>query len=208
MSSYIMHMCISNMVKEKLNLTEKFVYGSILPDVIKMKTGDRTKTHFLSKVKVKDCVRNLPVIDKAVHELEIEDKEIKLGYIAHLVEDLIWFNDFIPTFATKIGDGKYKYLKTGEIKEAKDFTIDMYSEYLNSGAYVITSTNTDIKMLKENVEKCFEDDKCIKFMLDNIKYTKISDISKNNFMTKECIDKYIIRAKKSVEKIVLELMGE
>lgn len=208
MSSYIMHMCVSDIVKRKLNLTDKFIYGSILPDILKMATGDRIGTHYLAKVKIDDYDRNLPVIDKAIHELEIEDKEIRLGYIAHLVEDLIWFNDFIPTFVKKVADGKYQYVKTGVIRESKRFTEDMYSDYANCGAYVIESTNTDIETIKKNITQYITEDKCLAFMLDNTKYSKSSDIENNHFMTKECIDKYIKRATKAVENIIKELIGE
>lgn len=208
MSSYIMHMCVSDVVKRKLNLTDKFIYGSILPDILKMATGDRVGTHFLSKVKIDDYDRNLPVIDKAIHELEIEDKEIRLGYIAHLVEDLIWFNDFIPTFAKKVGDGKYQYVRTGEIKESKYFTEDMYSDYANCGAYVIDSTGTDIETLKKNITEYITEDKCLEFVLDNTNYISSSDIENNHFMTKECIDEYINKTTKAVENIMKELIGE
>lgn len=208
MSSYIMHMCVSDIVKRKLNLTDKFIYGSILPDILKTINNDRQGTHYLMETNVDGTKRNLPVVDKAISELDIEDFEIKLGYIAHLVEDLIWFNDFIPTFAKKLGNNKYMYLKTGEVKSGQDFTKDIYSDYANCGAYVIQNTNTDMDTLKKSVSSYITEDNFLNFMLENTEYTKISDIQKNHFMTKECIDKYIERATKAVEKIVLELIGE
>lgn len=208
MSSYIMHMCISDVVKRKLNLTDKFVYGSILPDILKMVTGDRTTTHFLNEMQIGDEWRRLPVIDKAIKELTIEDKEIRLGYIAHLVEDLIWFNDFIPQYATKVSDNKYKYLTTGEIKEATHFTKDMYQDYSNCGAYIIESTNTDFETVKKNVFRYIDKDICMTQIIQNTNYTESSDIDKNIFMTKESIDKYIKIATKAVENVMLELIGE
>ena len=81
MSSYIMHMCISDIVKRKLNLTYKFVYGSILPDVIKSITGDRDITHFIKHVIVDGDRRSLPDLQKAINDLKIEDNEIRIGYI-------------------------------------------------------------------------------------------------------------------------------
>lgn len=35
MASMIIHICISNMVKEELNLSDKFLAGSIMPDLKK-----------------------------------------------------------------------------------------------------------------------------------------------------------------------------
>lgn len=208
MSSYIMHMCISDIVKRKLNLTDKFVYGSILPDILKMSNRDREGTHYLKKVQIDGTTRNLPVIDKAIHDLKIEDSEIRMGYIAHLVEDLIWFNEFIPKFTKKVEEDKFLYLKTKEIKDAKNFTEDIYLEYLNSGAYVIKTTNTDIEKLKKNILKYITEEKCLSFVVDNTNYTAISDVEKNIFMTKDCIDHYIIKTTKAVENIVKELIGD
>lgn len=208
MSSYIMHICVSDIVKRKLNLTDKFVYGSILPDIIKMATGDRKGTHFLTRIKVDGEYRSLPVIDKAIKELDIEDFEIKLGYIAHLVEDLIWFNDFVPNFAKKLEPGKLMYLKTGNINSERQFSKDMYSDYTNCGAYVIKTTNTDMEALIEGVKKYILEEEHLKFVLDNTSYADVSDIKNNYFMDEECIDKYIALTVNAVENVVKELMGE
>lgn len=97
MSSYIMHMCVSDIVKRKLNLTDKLIYVSILPDVLKTINKDRAGTHYLEKVVIDGDIRNLPVIQRAIDSLDIQDTEIRMGYIAHLVEDLIWFNKYVPS---------------------------------------------------------------------------------------------------------------
>ena len=208
MSSYIMHMCISDVVKKKLNLTDKFIYGSILPDLLKTVNNDRQGTHYLSQVTVNDDTRNLPVIDRAVNELDIQDLDIKLGYIAHLVEDLIWFNDFVPTYAKKIEEDKYEYIATKEIKSGKDFGEDMYSDYTNSGAYVIQKTNTNMEELKSSIYNYLENEQFKELIVKNTMYGESADIYVNKFMTKESIDKYIEIATKAVEKTILELIGD
>ena len=50
MGSFLMHIGVSEIVRKKLNLSAKFIYGSILPDLMKMETGDRTGTHFLKTI--------------------------------------------------------------------------------------------------------------------------------------------------------------
>ena len=111
MSSYIMHICTSDIVKRKLNLTDKFVYGSALPDILKEISQDRNGTHYIQKVIVNGEKRNLPNIQNAINSLQIEDKEIKMGYIAHLLEDLIWFNEFIPRYAKDLGNTRIQFFR-------------------------------------------------------------------------------------------------
>ena len=208
MSSYIMHICISDIVKRKLKLTDKFVYGSILPDVIKNITGDRDKTHYINKVIVDGDKRELPDIQKAINELQIEDKEIRLGYIAHLVEDLIWFNDFIPTYATDLGDNKIQYLKDNSIHTDIEYRDDIYLDYTNSSSYVVDKYGVDIQKVLLGILNISHNDQHKKIILDNTGYPAEINLTKNTFMTKDSIDKYMEVCTKEVEKIISSLMGE
>ena len=203
-----MHMCISDIVKKKLNLTDKFVYGSVLPDIIKNITKDRNGTHYIKKVVISGEERSLPDVNEAIYDLDIEDREIKLGYIAHLIEDFIWFNDYIPTYAKKLNDGKLLYLKDNSVHESEDFSKDMYSDYTNNSAYVIDKCDVDIEKLKNSLKDIIKDDEHIKCIEDNTYYTSVEDIDKNIFMTKESIDKYIDEASDKVYKIIKEMLGE
>ena len=208
MSSYIMHICVSDMVKRKLNLTDKFVYGSILPDNIKKITGNRDKTHYINNVLVGKYRRSLPNIQQAIEELDIEDKEMRLGYIAHLVEDLIWFKYFIPTYAIDLGKNKIQYVKDNSIHMDDEYTSTMYSDYSNSSSYVVNKCGVDIQNLLSSITNLAENDQHKRLILENTGYPKDTDITNNTFMTKESIDKYIEVCTKEVEKVVLELMGE
>lgn len=203
-----MHMCVSDIVKRKLNLTDKFIYGSILPDILKAVNKDRQSTHYLQQVIVDGERRNLPVIDKAVHELDIQDEEVRLGYIAHLVEDLIWFNEYIPKYTKIVGEDQIKYSLDNSIHTKEEFSSDMYSDYSNSSAYVIQKCNVDINKLKFNLKDIICNEQYIQIMDEWTQYLEDADISKNRFMTKESMDKYIEQTSKEVEKTILELMGE
>ena len=46
MISLKMHLAISEEVRKELNLSDDFILGSVLPDIIKMIIKDRKKTHF------------------------------------------------------------------------------------------------------------------------------------------------------------------
>ncbi len=208
MSSYIMHICISDIIKRKLNLTDKFVYGSILPDNIKSVTGDRDKTHYIKKVIIDGEKRNLPDIQKAIEEVQIEDKEIRLGYIAHLVEDLIWFNEFIPTYATVWENNKIQYLKDNSVHTNDEYRDTMYLDYSNSSSYVVDKCGVDIQSLLSSIINIAESEQHKKLIIDNTDYPMNVDLTVNTFMTKESIDKYIEVCTKEVEKIITSLMGE
>ena len=158
MSSYMMHMCISNLVKNRLNLTDKFVFGSILPDNLKSITGDRRTTHYLQEVIIDGEQRRLPDISRAIKGLHIQDKEIRLGYIAHLVEDFIWFNEYIPAYATELENNQIKYLADDSIHTGNEFRQDIYSDYTNSNAYVVDRCGVDIEKLIGNVRNIVKDE--------------------------------------------------
>jgi hypothetical protein len=203
-----MHICVSDIVKRKLNLTDKFVFGGILPDLLKSMTKNRDATHYIEKVMVDDEVRKLPNIQKAIDELELDDGEIKLGYIAHLIEDLIWFNNYIPTYA-KIEDvGNVKYLIDGTIHKECEFDQEIYSDYSNSNEYVVKKCNVDIEQTINNLLNIAGNKIDMQPLLENSVYPTNVDIKNNKFMMKQDIDKYIEECTNEVEKVVLKLMGE
>lgn len=203
-----MHICISDIVKRKLNLTDKFVYGSVLPDNIKSITRNRDKTHYINHVTVGKDRRSLPNIQQAIEELDIEDKEVRLGYIAHLVEDLIWFNDFIPSYAIDLGENKIQYIKDNSIHCSDEYRDAMYLDYINSSDYIVNKCGVDIQSLLSCIANIAESEQHKKLILDNTAYPIGTDITNNTFMTKESIDKYIEVCTKEVENIITSLMGE
>ncbi len=194
--------------KKRLNLTDKFVYGSVLPDNIKKITGDRDSTHYINKVIANGDIRELPDIQKAIKELEIEDKEIRLGYIAHLVEDHIWFNDFIPSYAIDLGNNKIQYLKDNSIHTDDEYRETMYSDYSNSSSYVVNRCGVNIQKLLSSLENIAENEQHKELIIDNTRYSINVDLTNNTFMTKESIDKYIEVCTNEVEKVISDLMGE
>ena len=208
MSSYIMHICVSDIVKRRLNLTDKFVYGSVLPDVLKGVLLDRNGTHYIEKVVIDGDRRELPNIQRAIDELNIQDNEVRLGYIAHLVEDLIWFNNFIPLYAKDLGEDKIQFLQDNSMHSKEEYKQTMYADYGRSSEHVINKCEVDIHPLLENILKVTQDEQYQKQILDNTWYPLNADVSENIFMTKESIDNYIDVCTKEVERVVLELMGE
>ena len=46
MSSLIMHVCISNIIRQKYDYGYDFLFGSIMPDILKEAGEDKNKVHY------------------------------------------------------------------------------------------------------------------------------------------------------------------
>lgn len=202
MGSYKMHICITETVRRKLKLSYKFTYGGILPDLIKEKTGDKTTSHCLNQ---KD---GLPDINLAMSSLDnIQDKEVKLGYIAHLVEDLIWFRDVVPTVAIKTDD-KVCFLKDNSIHSNLEFSNEMYSDYVKSGYYVSKLTKVDYSILRKELLNYASDD----FEVEKIKQNTTKEfenrIGYTTFITNKILEDYVCNCVIEVTKVVKKIIGD
>lgn len=210
MSSYMMHLCISNKVKEKLNLTNEFLYGSILPDVVKQAGEPRNINHYIERVEINGKERDLPNIQKAIKEVVVgKNKEQELGFIAHLIEDYIWFREYIPAYAEKTQEGKLVYIKDNSIHTSDEFKEDIYSDYTNSNYYVQCIIGEEkVKDIKKQLMDIANPDEYKRIVDEGIRFTPKSDLTNNTFMTKESIDTYIYQATNEVEKVISKLLGD
>ncbi len=208
MGSYLMHIGITEKVRRKLKLSSKFIYGSILPDLVKMETGDRTGTHFLKTVIQGEDVKKLPVLDDAISMLSDKlDKEVRLGYIAHLIEDLLWFEKYIPVFATKLEEGKKQYLADNSVHSSEEFSKDIYEDYSKINSYMVEKCELDYIKLKEQLKEIMTD-KEVEFLEKNDLMRDIKEIDTTKVITKDKLDEYIKEAEEKVEVVIKELLGE
>ena len=131
MASVLTHICISNIVKEELGLSDKFMAGSIMPDLKKMAGFDRAITHYLKYVVHDGNVMHLPDLDKFIEENTFKLLEFKtLGHYAHLIEDKIWFEKFIGKYIKWHDEnlGLVTNLKTGEVYDFDTFSKQIYQK--------------------------------------------------------------------------------
>ncbi|MBR6688391.1 MAG: hypothetical protein IKL68_00030 [Clostridia bacterium] len=208
MGSYLMHIGITEKVRRKLKLSSKFIYGSILPDLIKMETGDRTGTHFL-KTKVDEYgIKRLPVIDDAITMLNGKlDKEVRLGYIAHLIQDLLWFEKYIPSFATNLEEGRKAYLADNSVHSAEEFSEDIYEDYVKINAYMVEVCKLDYDALKQELAKLMTENE-MSFLSNNDNMRDVKEIHATKIITKDKLDEYIKEAEEKVIVVIKELLGE
>lgn len=95
MSSLIMHVCISNIIRQKYDYGYDFLFGSIMPDILKEAGEDKNKIHYRTNHDY-----SLYEIDKFVKEKLVKDRsEYNLGYLSHLIQD---------KFLTKYTNAKIK----------------------------------------------------------------------------------------------------
>lgn len=168
MSSLKMHIAISKKIKEEFNLSNIFLLGAILPDIIKLIIGNRKATHF-EKQGIID-------LDEFISKQKNLENELVLGYYAHLIEDKIWYELYM----------REKYFKLPEYSDNK-----LYNDYsfvdniFYKDRYIDMNTQNIGKILREAIEKININDICLRdgeiediINNDNIK-SKLSQIWKD-----------------------------
>lgn len=205
MGSLIMHLCIANKLKDKYKFSDKFVIGSLMPDLLKMAGKDKEKTHYLEEVIENSGVKHLPNVLKYEDEnRENITSEKVLGYATHLVQDKVWFDNYIGKYAKLDANDteKVEYLQYNQVKSDKEFSNDIYKDYDNINRYIIDKYNLDVNHVKQKIKEIAPD----KELADKI--DKCFSVSKeykdntNTFITKEDVDTYI---KEAVRKSSIEI---
>ena len=133
MSSFKMHVAISEKVRSELNYSNLFILGSVLPDIIKLIVKDRTSTHFENN--------NSIDLEKYILAQDNLKNELVVGYYAHLIEDKIWFESYL--------DKKYR-----KFKEYSDEKIYNDYAFIDNIMYKKLNFNTQgiRKILLESID--------------------------------------------------------
>lgn len=209
MASIMTHICISNIVKEELKLSDKFLVGSIMPDLKKMAGFDRAITHYLKYVVEDENVLHLPDLDKFIEENTFKLLEFNtLGCYAHLIEDKIWFENFVSKYIKWHNDdlGLVTNLKTGKEYDFDIFSNQIHSDYINVNEKIIKKYKLDIDNISRHIKENLKNEvlvKCYDKSLAQLKEKPMS--SKIFFLTDEDLDKYITTSVSEVVKKINEL---
>lgn len=209
MASVLIHICISNNVKEELGLSDKFLAGSIMPDLKKMAGFDRAITHYLKYVVHDGNVMHLPDLDKFIEENTFKLLDFKtLGTYAHLIEDKIWFEKFVGRYIKWHDEdlGLVTNLKTGKVYDFDIFSKEIYSDYISVSQKVISKYNLDMNKLSKQIKENLNDEvliSCFDKYLNDINNKNVSN--KRYFLTDEDLDNYISMSTKEVIKRINEL---
>ena len=96
------------------------------------------------------------------------------GYVAHLIEDMLWFSVYIPSIATK-SDGKIIFNKDNSIHTDSEFKSAIYSDYPLIDRYLLKKSNLNILKLREEFLSFTDDNKLKDSIKDNFKLFDIQE---------------------------------
>lgn len=153
MSSIISHVYISNILKEKYKLGDEFLYGAILPDILHkaIPAQRREMTHYLRHGILYGSEGDYPDIERFIIEnTEILPKsQMMQGYLAHLIEDMLWFSIYIPRMTIEKDKKTIIYKKDNSVHTDDEFRNDIYSDYTIMDRYLLKKTDLNIEKLQK-----------------------------------------------------------
>lgn len=211
MSSFKMHLVISKNIQKKLNFGNEFLLGAILPDLYKLLYQDREKTHFENM----DTYEHLPNIEEFCKEYLKTKSEIKYGYLSHLIEDKIWFREYIfEKYIIKENDGEYIYKKDLSEHTFEEYIKDMYTDYSIIDEYIKEVEKIDVYRIADELKECAERMQIIdwKGIVDIIDEVLVKDYKKENinsertFISIEDYNEYIQKSTDEAIKVISEYM--
>ena len=205
MSSIISHVYISNILKEKYNLGDEFLYGTILPDILHkaIKAQTREMTHYLRHGILYDSEGDYPDIERFIIEnTEILPKsQMMQGYLAHLIEDMLWFSIYIPKMTIEKDKKTIIYKKDNSVHTDDEFRNDIYSDYTIIDRYKLKKTNLNLDELQREFLAISDDIDLKNTIKDNF---KLFDLRNDSLIliSFDMLEEYI---KASLEKVSIVL---
>ncbi len=205
MSSIISHVYISNILKEKYKLGDEFLYGAILPDILHkaIPAQRREMTHYLRHGILYGSEGNYPDIEKFIIEnTEILPKsQMMQGYLAHLIEDMLWFSIYIPRMTIEKDKKTIIYKKDNSVHTDDEFRNDIYSDYTIIDRYLLKKTNLNIEKLQKEFLAISDDINLKNTIKENF---KLFDLQNENLIlvSFDMLEEYI---KASLEKVSIVL---
>lgn len=205
MSSIISHVYISNILKEKYKLGDEFLYGAILPDILHKAIPDqrREMTHYLRHGILYGSEGDYPDIERFIIEnTEILPKsQMMQGYLAHLIEDMLWFSIYIPRMTIEKDKKTIIYKKDNSVHTDDEFRNDIYSDYTIIDRYLLKKTNLNIEKLQKEFLAISDDINLKNTIKENF---KLFDLQNENLIlvSFDMLEEYI---KASLEKVSIVL---
>lgn len=204
MGSLIMHLTVSNIIKEKYNLSDAFLAGSIMPDIYGKCKIPRDLTHFITTEKIDPDLARLPNIKYFINKYSDNlTNDLLLGYLCHLIEDRVWFREFIPKYAKVVSyvDNTILFLNDKTIHNEKEFSEEIYFDYNKIDLYLLNKYNLNINNIKETIKKYYTEDYS-KEALNNYLYKHdVIETRDNIFLTENEAEIFIEKSLIDIDKI-------
>ena len=205
MSSIITHLYLANYIKNEFNFSDKFLTGSVLPDILRISGKPRDLTHYIKEIKEEDKTFKLPDLKKyASKNPDLLKNEIKLGYFAHLIQDRIWFKNFIPIFTDCECNNNDITYRDGSIHSFDKYLKDIYSDYSLLDRNLIKKFNFNDNF-KKKIIKNSPNENLIKILNENISLHEL--VNPDLTLIKEIeMEKYLEIAKRETKYILNSLL--
>ena len=204
MSSIISHIYIGNILKQKYNLNDEFLYGTIMPDILTRTIDGQNKaiTHYLRHGILYGEEGDYPDIERYLNENKtiLPHSQMMQGYISHLIEDMIWFSTCIPHMTSKKGD-KIIFKQDNSVHTNEEFRMAIYSDYPIVDRYLLKKCDLNISKLQQEFIDFSDDERLKASIKENF---KLFDLKEKDLIliSLEKFEKYI---EQSIEKVSLVL---
>lgn len=155
MSSYTSHLCINQRIREIFGFSEQFLLGGIMPDLLKdSNVLTRKQSHYIQIVENKKvyhidcfCQENPFIFEKPYDQ-------IKLGYLAHLIQDKI-ISEYLKTRLENVTlkDKRFKkyIFLNNMLKPFSVFKKELYSDYKGMEIFLLQENGYDADTLRKLV---------------------------------------------------------
>ena len=204
MSSIISHIYIGNILKQKYNLEDEFLYGSIMPDILTRAIDGQNKviTHYLKHGILYGVEGDYPDIERYLNENNtlLPHSQMMQGYIAHLIEDMIWFSSCIPHMTLKKGN-EIIFKKDNSVHTEQEFRDAIYSDYPIVDRFLLKKCNLNISKLQQEFISFSDDERLKASIKDNF---KLFDLREKDLILIS-LDKFEKYIEQSIEKVSLVL---
>lgn len=204
MSSIISHIYMGNILKQKYNLNDEFLYGAIMPDVLTRTIDGQNKaiTHYLRHGILYGAEGDYPDIEAYLKENKnlLPHSQMMQGYISHLIEDMIWFSTCIP-YMTDKKDDKIIFKKDNSVHSEEEFRNAIYSDYPIIDRYLLKKCDLNISKLQQEFIDFTDDERLKASIKDNF---KLFDLKEKDLIliSYDMFDNYISQA---IQKVSLVL---
>lgn len=204
MSSLIMHVCISNLIKQKYDYGYEFLYGAVMPDVLKKSGEDKNKVHYRTKDNY-----NLYEIDKFVKEnVEKEKSEYNLGYLAHLIQDKLLAKYTNQKIKESYIDGQDYITYTfdnNSLHKKQEFLDLIHNDYAIIDEYLIKKYDLNINYLLKRILRVNKNEKYDKIIEEELRIHDIIPDSNLKIFNIPDIEQYIRECIKEFDRYLDEL---
>lgn|SRR5574344_1186419 len=205
MSSIIMHLIASNEIKEKYGFSNEYLAGSILPDVVKVLKNDRKSSHYIKEIKITgDFYKQIPDVEEfIIKNPNYRNKPNLFGYASHLIEDKIWFEEYVSMYADYV-DLKTKqihYVEDDKFHEGTEFSKIMNEDYNIIDSELLKQYNMNIVEVKNDIIGYFKDE-CKPIVNKLVVSGEIKENHTLRFLTMEICKKYIEECTEKITKVI------